>query len=76
MKIGNKTVKRGPYLAIDYPDIYSEGAGFICSMAIFTCADEGEVETLFDEIDGRADRTLQFFEASTREGELESLKFS
>ena len=55
VKIGNKTVKRGPYLAMQYPYIYSEGAGFYCSMAIETCADEGEVETLFDEIDGRTD---------------------
>ena len=55
VKIGNKTVKRGPYLAIGYPDIYIGGEGFICPMKIETCVDEGEVETLFDEIDGHTD---------------------
>ena len=61
VKIGNKTVKRGPYLAIFYPYFNWKGAGFICSMAIFTCADEGEVDTLFDEIDGRTDCEIYDF---------------
>ena len=55
VKIGNKTVKKGPYLVVDYPYIYVRGGGFTCPMTIETCADEGAVETLFDEIDGRAD---------------------
>ena len=61
VKIGNKTVKRGPYLAMQYPYIDWKGAGFYCPMTIETCADEGEMETLFDEIDGRTDCVAHYF---------------
>ena len=32
MKIGNKTVKRGPYLSHELSDIYGRERGLICSM--------------------------------------------
>ena len=61
VKIGNKTVKRGPYLIVNYPDIYDKGAGLICSMVIFTCADKGKVDTFFDEIEERGDCEIYDF---------------
>ena len=46
------------------------GRGFHLFDGDVTCADEGEVETLFDEIDGRADCVYGFSSEGELEGEM------